>query len=223
MNNIISCTNLFKSYGDLAVLKGINLDINSGEIVAIVGPSGAGKTTLLQILGTLDSADTNKETYLEIKGVAVQKMSIVQMANFRNQNLGFIFQFHELLSEFTALENVCMPGWIGKNDTKALKEKGKKLLEQLGLGDRIHHKPQELSGGEQQRVAVARALINDPKVIFADEPSGNLDSQNANSLHELFFKLRDEIGCTLVIVTHNESFANMADRKILLKDGKIVI
>ena len=223
MNYIISCTNLFKSYGDLAVLKGINLDINSGEIVAIVGPSGAGKTTLLQILGTLDSADTNKETHLEIKGVAVQKMSIVQMANFRNQNLGFIFQFHELLSEFTAIENVCMPGWIGKNDTKALKEKGKKLLEQLGLGDRIHHKPQELSGGEQQRVAVARALINDPKVIFADEPSGNLDSQNANSLHELFFKLRDEIGCTLVIVTHNESFANMADRKILLKDGKIVI
>ena len=223
MNNIISCTNLFKSYGDLAVLKGINLDIKSGEIVAIVGPSGAGKTTLLQILGTLDSADTNKETHLEIKGVAVQKMSIVQMANFRNQNLGFIFQFHELLSEFTAIENVCMPGWIGKNDTKALKEKGKKLLEQLGLGDRIHHKPQELSGGEQQRVAVARALINDPKVIFADEPSGNLDSQNANSLHNLFFKLRDEIGCTLVIVTHNESFANMADRKILLKDGKIVI
>ena len=223
MNNIISCTNLFKSYGDLAVLKGINLDIKSGEIVAIVGPSGAGKTTLLQILGTLDSADTNKETHLEIKGVAVQKMSIVQMANFRNQNLGFIFQFHELLSEFTAIENVCMPGWIGKKDTKALKEKGKKLLEQLGLGDRIHHKPQELSGGEQQRVAVARALINDPKVIFADEPSGNLDSQNANSLHNLFFKLRDEIGCTLVIVTHNESFANMADRKILLKDGKIVI
>lgn len=223
MNNIISCSNLFKSYGDLAVLKGINLDIHSGEIVAIVGPSGAGKTTLLQILGTLDSADTNKETCLEIKGVAVQKMSIVQMANFRNQNLGFIFQFHELLSEFTAIENVCMPGWIGKNDTKALKEKGKTLLEQLGLGDRIHHKPQELSGGEQQRVAVARALINDPKVIFADEPSGNLDSQNANSLHELFFKLRDEIGCTLVIVTHNESFANMADRKILLKDGKIII
>ena len=223
MNNIISCTNLFKSYGDLAVLKGINLDIKSGEIVAIVGPSGAGKTTLLQILGTLDSADTNKETHLEIKGVAVQKMSIDQMANFRNQNLGFIFQFHELLSEFTAIENVCMPGWIGKNDTKALKEKGKKLLEQLGLGDRIHHKPQELSGGEQQRVAVARALINDPKVLFADEPSGNLDSQTANSLHNLFFKLRDEIGCTLVIVTHNESFANMADRKILLKDGKIVI
>ena len=223
MNNIISCSNLFKSYGDLAVLKGINLDIRSGEIVAIVGPSGAGKTTLLQILGTLDSADTNKETYLEIKGVAVQNMSIVQIANFRNQNLGFIFQFHELLSEFTAIENVCMPGWIGKNDTKALKEKAKKLLEQLGLGDRIHHKPHELSGGEQQRVAVARALINDPKVIFADEPSGNLDSQNANSLHELFFKLRDEIGCTLVIVTHNESFANMADRKILLKDGKIVI
>ena len=223
MNNIISCRNVFKSYGDLAVLKGIDLDIHSGEIVSIVGPSGAGKTTLLQILGTLDSADINEKTYLKIEREAVQKMNTAQIANFRNQHLGFIFQFHELLSEFTALENVCMPGWIGKNDTKALKEKAKTLLEKWGLADRIHHKPQELSGGEQQRVAVARALINDPKVIFADEPSGNLDSQNANSLHEVFFKLRDEIGCTLVIVTHNESLANMADRKILLKDGKIVL
>ena len=222
MNNIITCRNVFKSYGDLVVLKGVDLDIHSGEIVAIVGPSGAGKTTLLQILGTLDSADINEKTYLEIEREAVQKMNTAQIANFRNQHLGFIFQFHELLSEFTALENVCMPGWIGKNDTKELKEKAKTLLEKLGLADRIHHKPQELSGGEQQRVAVARALINDPKVIFADEPSGNLDSQNANSLHEVFFKLRDEIGCTLVIVTHNESLANMADRKILLKDGKIV-
>ena len=223
MKNIISCRNVFKSYGDLAVLKGIDLDIHSGEIVAIVGPSGAGKTTLLQILGILDSADANKKTYLEIDGEAVQKMNTDQMANFRNQNLGFIFQFHELLAEFTAIENVCMPGWIGKNDSKALKEKAKMLLDQLNLSDRIHHKPQELSGGEQQRVAVARALINNPKVIFADEPSGNLDSQNADALHKLFFKLRDEIRCTLVIVTHNESLASMADRKILLKDGKIVL
>lgn len=222
MNISINCNNIFKSYGDLAVLKGIDLTIHSGEIVAIVGPSGAGKTTLLQILGTLDSADSNEKTNLEIEGVSIQKMSSTRMAAFRNQYLGFIFQFHELLPEFTALENVCMPGWIGKNDNKILKEKAKELLDQMGLYDRIHHKPRELSGGEQQRVAVARALINDPKIIFADEPSGNLDSQNATSLHEVFFTLRDQRGCTFVIVTHNEKLANMADRKILLRDGKIV-
>ena len=222
MNISINCNNIFKSYGDLAVLKGIDLRIHSGEIVAIVGPSGAGKTTLLQILGTLDSADSNEKTNLEIGGGSIQKMSSTRMAAFRNQYLGFIFQFHELLPEFTALENVCMPGWIGKNDNKILKEKAKELLDQMGLYDRIHHKPRELSGGEQQRVAVARALINDPKIIFADEPSGNLDSQNATSLHEVFFTLRDQRGCTFVIVTHNEKLANMADRKILLRDGKIV-
>lgn len=222
MNISINCNNIFKSYGDLAVLKGIDLKIHSGEIVAIVGPSGAGKTTLLQILGTLDSADPNEKTNIEIEGVSIQKMSSNRMAAFRNQYLGFIFQFHELLPEFTALENVCMPGWIGKNDNKILKEKAKELLDQMGLYDRIHHKPQELSGGEQQRVAVARALINDPKIIFADEPSGNLDSQNATSLHEVFFTLRDQRGCTFVIVTHNEKLANMADRKILLRDGKII-
>jgi len=222
MNKGIACSDIFKSYGDLAVLRGIDLKIESGEIVAIVGPSGAGKTTLLQILGTLDSADPNEKTKIEIEGAAIQKMNPTRMAAFRNQHLGFIFQFHELLPEFTALENVCMPGWIGKNDGQKLKQKAIALLAQMGLSDRIHHKPQELSGGEQQRVAVARALINDPKVVFADEPSGNLDSQNATSLHEVFFKLRDQTGCTFVIVTHNEALANMADRKIMLKDGKIV-
>ena len=222
MNKGIACSDIYKSYGDLAVLRGIDLKIESGEIVAIVGPSGAGKTTLLQILGTLDSADPNEKTKIEIEGAAIQKMNPTRMAAFRNQHLGFIFQFHELLPEFTALENVCMPGWIGKNDSQKLKQKAIALLAQMGLSDRIHHKPQELSGGEQQRVAVARALINDPKVVFADEPSGNLDSQNATSLHEVFFKLRDQTGCTFVIVTHNEALANMADRKIMLKDGKIV-
>ena len=222
MNKGIACSDIFKSYGDLAVLRGIDLKIESGEIVAIVGPSGAGKTTLLQILGTLDSADPSEKTKIEIEGAAIQKMNPTRMAAFRNQHLGFIFQFHELLPEFTALENVCMPGWIGKNDSQKLKQKAIALLAQMGLSDRIHHKPQELSGGEQQRVAVARALINDPKVVFADEPSGNLDSHNATSLHEVFFKLRDQTGCTFVIVTHNEALANMADRKIMLKDGKIV-
>ena len=218
----IICNNLYKSYGDLEVLKGIDLKIESGEVVAIVGPSGAGKTTLLQILGTLENADSNTKTNIKIEGVSIQKMSPVRMAEFRNKNLGFIFQFHELLPEFTALENVCMPGWIGNNDSKKLKDRATNLLSQMGISDRAHHKPQELSGGEQQRVAVARALINDPKIIFADEPSGNLDSENATSLHEIFFKLRDQTGCTMVIVTHNDKLAEMADRKIIIKDGKII-
>lgn len=222
MNNWISCSNIFKSYGDLTVLKGIDLNISSGEIVAIVGPSGAGKTTLLQILGTLDYVDPNEKSNLEIAGISTLNMNASSMALFRNNHLGFIFQFHELLPEFTALENVCMPGWIGNNNSKKVEKKAKELLNQMGLSDRIHHKPQELSGGEQQRVAVARALINDPKVIFADEPSGNLDSNSAASLHEIFFKLRDQTGCTFVIVTHNDELANMADRKILLRDGKII-
>ena len=222
MNNWISCTNIFKSYGDLTVLKGIDLNISSGEIVAIVGPSGAGKTTLLQILGTLDYVDPNEKSNLEIAGISTLNMNASSMELFRNNHLGFIFQFHELLPEFTALENVCMPGWIGNNNSKKVEKKAKELLNQMGLSDRIHHKPQELSGGEQQRVAVARALINNPKVIFADEPSGNLDSNSAASLHEIFFKLRDQTGCTFVIVTHNDELANMADRKILLRDGKII-
>ena len=222
MEKAIYCNNLFKSYGDLQVLKGIDLKIYAGEIVAIVGPSGAGKTTLLQILGTLDSVDDYNNTNLEINEVSIQNMNPARMATFRNQHLGFIFQFHELLPEFSAIENVCMPGFIGKKDSKEIKEKAKKLLNQMGLSDRIHHKPNQLSGGEQQRVAVARSLINDPKIIFADEPSGNLDSQSAASLHEIFFKLRDQMHCTFVIVTHNDELANMADRKIFLKDGKIV-
>ena len=222
MEKAIYCNNLFKSYGDLQVLKGIDLKIHAGEIVAIVGPSGAGKTTLLQILGTLESVDDYKNTNLEINDVSIQNMNPARMATFRNQHLGFIFQFHELLPEFSAIENVCMPGFIGKKDSKEIKEKAKKLLNQMGLSDRIHHKPNQLSGGEQQRVAVARSLINDPKIIFADEPSGNLDSQSAASLHEIFFKLRDQMNCTFVIVTHNDELADMADRKIFLKDGKIV-
>ena len=222
MEKAIYCNNLFKSYGDLQVLKGIDLKIYAGEIVAIVGPSGAGKTTLLQILGTLDSVDDYNNTNLEINEVSIQNMNPARMATFRNQHLGFIFQFHELLPEFSAIEYVCMPGFIGKKDSKEIKEKAKKLLNQMGLSDRIHHKPNQLSGGEQQRVAVARSLINDPKIIFADEPSGNLDSQSAASLHEIFFKLRNQMNCTFVIVTHNDELANMADRKIFLKDGKIV-
>ena len=222
MEKAIYCNNLFKSYGDLQVLKGIDLKIHAGEIVAIVGPSGAGKTTLLQILGTLDSVDDFKNTNLEINEVSIQNMNPARMATFRNQHLGFIFQFHEVLPECSAIENVCMPGFIGKKDSKEIKEKAKKLLNQMGLSDRIHHKPNQLSGGEQQRVAVARSLINDPKIIFADEPSGNLDSQSAASLHEIFFKLRNQMNCTFVIVTHNDELANMADRKIFLKDGKIV-
>jgi lipoprotein-releasing system ATP-binding protein len=222
MKKGIICNNIYKSYGDLPVLMGINLEIKSGEIVAIVGPSGAGKTTLLQILGTLDTADANAKTKIEIEGVKLQNMKPARMAAFRNEHLGFIFQFHELLPEFTALENVCMPGWIANKNAQNLKEKAAGLLNQMGLSDRINHKPQELSGGEQQRVAVARALINDPKVIFADEPSGNLDSQNAASLHNFFFKFRNQTGCTFVIVTHNDDLAEMADRKILLKDGKII-
>ena len=221
MDKIISCLNINKTYDELTVLKGINLEIQSGEIVAIVGPSGAGKTTLLQIIGTLDKPDQIDNSSLIINSIDVKRMNQSSFASFRNQYLGFIFQFHELLPEFTALENVCIPGWIGKRKQKELKRSAEELLSLIGLSDRIHHKPQELSGGEQQRVAVARALINQPKIIFADEPSGNLDTENANALHKLFFDVRKKFGTTFVIVTHNNSLANMADRKIILRDGKI--
>ena len=221
MDKIISCENINKTYDKLTVLKGINLEIQSGEIVTIVGPSGAGKTTLLQIIGTLDKPDQMDNSSLIINSIDVKKMNQSSFASFRNQYLGFIFQFHELLPEFTALENVCIPGWIGKRKQKELKRSAEELLSLIGLSDRIHHKPQELSGGEQQRVAVARALINQPKIIFADEPSGNLDSENANALHKLFFDVRKKFGTTFVIVTHNNSLANMADRKIILRDGEI--
>jgi lipoprotein-releasing system ATP-binding protein len=222
MSTIISCKAIHKKYGELEVLKGIDLEIEEGEVVAIVGPSGAGKTTLLQVLGTLDTPTSGEGTSLIIVDKDTQKLTEKEMAHFRNENLGFIFQFHELLPEFTALENVCMPGWIGNRKEEDLEKDATALLSQLGLADRTHHKPQEMSGGEQQRVAVARALINKPKVVFADEPSGNLDSENALYLHELFFNLRDKLGCTFVIVTHNEELAERVDRKISLKDGKII-
>lgn len=216
---MIKAENIQKYYGDLKVLKGVDLHITKGEIVSIVGPSGAGKTTLLQILGTLDIQSNKKESKLLIKDRDITLLSEKELAKFRNENIGFIFQFHQLLPEFTALENVCIPAFI-KNTSKAEAEKrAKELLDFLGLSHRYNHKPSELSGGEQQRVAVARALVNNPAVIFADEPSGNLDSESADNLHKLFFKLRDEFGQTFVIVTHNEELAEMADRKLTIIDG----
>ncbi|MFZ4678785.1 MAG: ABC transporter ATP-binding protein [Flavobacterium sp.] len=219
---MIIAKNIHKYYDNLHVLKGVDLHIKQGEIVSIVGSSGAGKTTLLQILGTLDIPKKNDNTSLELNNQNVLLMKDNALSKFRNKHLGFIFQFHQLLPEFTALENVCIPAFIGGNDKTTTEKEAKKLLDYLGLSDRIHHKPNELSGGEQQRVSVARALINKPNVIFADEPSGNLDTASAENLHQLFFKLRDEFGQTFVIVTHNEVFANMADRKLVMKDGLIV-
>jgi lipoprotein-releasing system ATP-binding protein len=219
---MIQATNIFKYYDHLQVLKGVDLLIQQGEIVSIVGASGAGKTTLLQILGTLDKPSlTESETQLYIYGQDILKMNDITLSQFRNLNLGFIFQFHQLLPEFTALENVCIPAFIANKSKKETEAEAKKLLDYLGLSHRIHHKPNALSGGEQQRVAVARALINKPAIIFADEPSGNLDTQSAENLHQLFFKLRDELGQTFVIVTHNEELANMADRKLVMIDGQI--
>lgn len=221
-SGMILAKNLHKYYDSLHVLKGVDLHIQKGEIVSIVGASGAGKTTLLQILGTLDLPQKQTDTILEINGKSVLNLPDVALSKFRNTHLGFIFQFHQLLPEFSALENVCIPGLIAKNEKSVVELEAKKILTYLGLAERIHHKPSELSGGEQQRVAVARALINKPAVIFADEPSGNLDKTSAQNLHELFFKLRDEFGQTFVIVTHNEELANMADRKLTMVDGNIV-
>jgi len=210
---------LSKSYGSLKVLKSVDISIGKGEILSITGPSGAGKSTLLQILGTLDSFDTGTLRY-DDSDISLLKPN--EIANFRNNNIGFIFQFHHLLPEFTALENVCMPALIQGMNKSDAESKALKLLDKLGLKNRLNHKPNELSGGEQQRVSVARALVNSPSIIFADEPSGNLDTENAKDLHELFLKLRDELGHSFVIVTHNNELATMADRLIEMKDGQII-
>ena len=225
-SKMIEAKKIYKYYDQLQVLKGVDLHIKKGEIVSIVGSSGAGKTTLLQILGTLDKPNSNKSSEdqvseLIINGQNVLSMNDKELSKFRNLNLGFIFQFHQLLPEFTALENVCIPAFITNKSKQETEIEAKKLLDYLGLSQRINHKPNELSGGEQQRVAVARALINKPSIIFADEPSGNLDTASAENLHQLFFKLRDEFGQTFVIVTHNEELANMADRKLVMIDGQI--
>ena len=216
---MISVKNIYKSYEGLEVLKGVSLEIKEGEIVSIVGTSGAGKSTLLQIMGTLAKADSG---LLKINNKIIDSLNTNHLSEFRNKEIGFIFQAHHLLPEFTALENVCIPTWIKGTTKKEAKNEAIKLLGSLGLADRIHHKPMELSGGEQQRVAVARALINKPSVVFADEPSGNLDTVAAKSLHELFFKLRDEFNQTFVIVTHNRELAKMSDRMLEMKDGNIV-
>lgn len=216
---MISAREIRKSYGQLQVLKGISLDIASGEIVSIVGESGAGKTTLLQILGTLDTPDSGS---LRFQDKLLSDMKPNELADFRNKHIGFIFQFHQLLPEFTCLENVCMPAYIAGTSVHAAEQRAAELLEYLGLGARMKHKPSELSGGEQQRCAVARALMNKPGVVFADEPSGNLDSRNAAELHKLFLDLRRDFGYSFVIVTHNEDLAAMADRKLLMKDGLMV-
>ena len=218
---MIHAKNIHKYYDQLHVLKGVDLHIQKGEIVSIVGASGAGKTTLLQILGTLDKPTVENGIELRINNQDILTMNDKTLSRFRNLNLGFIFQFHQLLPEFTALENVCIPAFIANKSKQETEIEAKKLLDYLGLSHRISHKPNELSGGEQQRVAVARALINKPAIIFADEPSGNLDTASAENLHQLFFKLRDEFGQTFVIVTHNEELANMADRKLVMVDGQI--
>jgi len=219
---VISAKQIKKAFKDLQVLKGVDITIDESEIISIVGASGAGKTTLLQILGTLDKPDYTNETELIINGKSIKDLSDSALAKFRNENIGFIFQFHQLLPEFTALENVCIPAFINKTPKIEAEKRAKGLLDYLGLSDRINHKPNSMSGGEQQRVAVARALINQPNIIFADEPSGNLDSESAEQLHQLFFKLRDKFKQTFVIVTHNQELANMADRKLAMVDGKIV-
>ncbi|MFD2727480.1 ABC transporter ATP-binding protein [Hyunsoonleella rubra] len=219
---MIQAKNIHKYYDDLHVLKGVDIEVKKGEVVSIVGASGAGKTTLLQILGTLDKASKTEDFSLVINNNEIKSLNDKALAKFRNRHIGFIFQFHQLLPEFTALENVCLPAFIKGTNKAEAEKRAKELLDFLGLSHRYDHKPNELSGGEQQRVAVARALINKPDLIFADEPSGNLDSESAENLHNLFFQLRDEFGQTFVIVTHNEELADMADRKLVMVDGKIV-
>ena len=216
---MVIAKNIQKSYGNLEVLKNIDLSIEEGEIVSIVGKSGAGKSTLLHILGTLDQADSGD---LEINNTKTQDLNSEELSKFRNQQIGFVFQFHHLLPEFTALENVCFPALIAKKNNKDVQRRATTLLTELGLKDRIHHKPNQLSGGEQQRVAVARALMNDPAVILADEPSGNLDTETSNELHQLFFELRAKHQQTFIIVTHNLELAKMSDRTLVMKDGCII-
>lgn len=216
---MLEARNIYKGYPNLEVLKGIDLQIKQGEIVSVVGASGAGKTTLLHILGTLDKQDKGE---LFINGTNLNQIGEKELALFRNNHIGFVFQFHNLLPEFSCFENVCLPGYIGKRDKKQVEQKAKELLDRLGLSQRLNHKPSELSGGEQQRTSVARALINSPSIVFADEPSGNLDSNNAEELHKLFFELRNEFNLTFVIVTHNQSLAQSADRKLEMRDGRIV-
>jgi lipoprotein-releasing system ATP-binding protein len=216
---LLQATNIHKAYGTLQVLKGIDLFIQKGEVVSIVGASGAGKSTLLHILGTLDTADKGEVLFND---QLVSGFNNSDLARFRNQYIGFIFQFHNLLPEFTALENVCLPGFLANTPEDTVKKRAVDLLRMLNLGHRLDHKPSELSGGEQQRTAVARSLINSPAIIFADEPSGNLDSANAEELHDIFFRLRAELNQTFVLVTHNEKLAAMADRKIVMKDGYLV-
>ncbi|WP_298955610.1 ABC transporter ATP-binding protein [uncultured Nonlabens sp.] len=219
---MIKATQIYKSFGDLEVLKGVDLEIKTGEITSVVGSSGAGKTTLLHILGTLEQPDFKPGSRLEIDGTDIIKLTGKQLSKFRNNSLGFIFQFHQLLPEFTALENVCIPAFIANTDKTVAEKRAKELLSYLKLSDRFNHKPGTLSGGEQQRVAVARALINNPKVIFADEPTGNLDSATASDLHQLIFQLREEFNQTFVIVTHNDELANLTDRKLVMSDGKFL-
>ena len=216
---MIEGVGISKSYGSLRVLKGVNITVRKGEVISVVGSSGAGKSTLLQILGTLDK---NYEGSLKIDGVTLSGLGDSELSLFRNKKIGFIFQFHQLLPEFSALENVCLPAWIGGVEKKVAEKNAREILEVLGIAHRLDHKPSALSGGEQQRVAVARALINRPAVIFADEPSGNLDSFNARELHQLFFMLREKYEQTFVIVTHNEELANLADRKLIMKDGAFI-
>ncbi len=216
---MIKAQNIHKSFGSLEVLKGISLEVAKGEVVTIVGASGAGKTTLLQILGTLSSADSGT---LEIDGTELSTLSDKALSKFRNEHIGFVFQFHHLLPEFTALENVCIPAFIARRDRSEVEARARELLDMMGLAERLNHKPSQLSGGEQQRVAIARALINNPSVLLADEPSGNLDTRNRDEIHRLFFELRDKLGQTIVIVTHDEGLAAMADRKITMSDGEIL-
>ena len=220
---MIQATNIHKTYKDLEVLKGVSVNVAKGEIVSIVGASGAGKTTLLHILGTLDNPDANKPSSLVINGTDILSLSSKALAKFRNEHIGFIFQFHQLLPEFTALENICIPALIKGMHKKEAEKRAMELLDFLHLASRADHKPNALSGGEQQRVSVARALVNHPSVVFADEPSGNLDSESAEKLHQLFFQLRNEFQQTFVIVTHNEELATMADRKLVMVDGRIII